>query len=76
MNSEASGLTRTHHCGPPERFSMDFSTSRATGFIAGATLSSRSKMIASASLSSAFEILRSLSAGTNSQERGSLIAGF
>ena len=43
-------------------------------FCAGATLSSRSKMIASASLSSALAIFFSLSAGTNSQLRGSLIA--
>ena len=50
--------------------------SRAAAFCAGATLSSRSKMIASASLSSALAIFFSLSAGTNSQERGSVIAGF
>src|SRR5690242_7746781 len=50
--------------------------SRAAGFWAGATLSSRSKMMASASLSSAFAIFFSLSAGTNSQDRGSAIGLF
>ena len=53
---------------------MFFRSSRATGLSAGATLSSRSKMIASAALSSAFMIFFSLSAGTNSQLRGALIA--
>src|SRR6476469_7761726 len=47
--------------------------SRAAALFAGATLSSRSKMIASASLSSALAIFFSLSAGTNSQLRGSAI---
>src|SRR3954463_5570732 len=62
---------RTHHCGPPERLGKFLKRSRATGFSAGTTLSSRAKKIASASLSSAFMIFFSLSAGTNSQERGS-----
>src|SRR5690348_5542536 len=47
--------------------------SRAVAFRAGATLSSRSKMIASASPSSALAIFFSLSAGTNSQLRASAI---
>src|SRR5206468_7109797 len=45
-------------------------------FCAGTTLSSRSKMIASAALPSALAIFFSLSAGTNSQERGSIIGLF
>src|SRR3954451_6917008 len=71
-----SGLIRTHHSGPPERFGKLLRTSRATFFRPGATLSSRSKMIASASLSSALVIFFSLSAGTNSQLRGSGIGLF
>src|SRR3954471_7190840 len=67
---------RTHHSGPPERFGRFLRTSRATFFRPGATLSSRSKMIASASLSSALAIFFSLSAGTNSQLRGSGIGLF
>src|SRR2546423_12093781 len=67
------GLMRTHHSGPPERCGKSLSRSRATLLSAGATLSSRSKMIASASLSRALAIFRSLSAGTNSQLRGSAI---
>ena len=68
------------HANPPLRsagtLGMFLRRSRATGFCAGATLSSRSKMIASASLSSALAILRSLSAGTNSQLRGSHHCGL
>src|ERR671912_747511 len=61
---------RTHHCGPPDRFPSSLRICRAAAFWAGATLSSRSKITASAALSIAFAIFFSLSAGTNSQERG------
>ena len=71
-----SGLIRTHHCGPPERAGRALRISRAAALPAGATLSSRSKIIASASLASALAIFFSLSAGTNSQLRASVIAGF
>src|SRR5438876_4907197 len=70
------GLMRTHHSGPPERGERCFRISRAAVFCAGETLSSRSKMIASAVLSSALAIFFSLSAGTNSQLRGSGIGLF
>src|SRR5207302_1174992 len=62
---------RIHHSGPPERGERCFRMSRAAAFCAGATLSSRSKITASASLSKALAIFFSLSAGTNSQLRGS-----
>src|SRR5438876_8774258 len=70
------GLMRTHHSGPPERGERCFRMSRAAAFCVGETLSSRSKMIASAVLSSALAIFFSLSAGTNSQLRGSGIGLF
>src|SRR5258706_13945274 len=69
--SDPSGLIRIHHWGPPERPGKCLRMSRAAALRAGATLSSRSKIKASASLSSALAIFFSLSAGTNSQERGS-----
>src|SRR2546423_14928974 len=62
---------RIHHSGPFDRRGSCFSMSRAAAFCAGATLSSRSKITASASLSRALAIFFSLSAGTNSQLRGS-----
>src|SRR5437868_5376384 len=62
---------RIHHSGPFDRRGSCFSMSRAAAFCAGTTLSSRSKITASAALSRAFAIFFSLSAGTNSQLRGS-----
>src|SRR5207248_7180514 len=72
-NSDPSGLMRIHHSGPFDRRGSCFSMSRAAAFCAGATLSSRSRITASASLSRALAIFFSLSAGTNSQDRGSAI---
>ena len=62
--------------GLPARSGSSLRMARAAVFCPGTTLSSRSKMMASAALPRALAIFRSLSAGTNSQERGSLMPAF